>query len=385
MMSKQNVPELRFPEFSGEWKEAVTEEHFTSIRNGFVGTATPFYTNSSGVKYLQSNNIKNGQINNKQIVYVTREFHEKYIKNELRVNDMLMVQSGHAGETAIVNKEYEGANCHALIVMKPKDTLDTHYLNYYFQTYNGRKEIYKLITGNTIKHILASDAKKIKFPLPSLKEQRKISNFFRQIDRLIELEEKKLELLEEQKKGYVQKIFSQELRFKDENGNDYPEWEEKSFSEILEVMSGKDYKHLNKGEYPVYGTGGYMTSVDNFLYKQDAIGIGRKGTIDKPQYLKGPFWTVDTLFYCIPQNRIDISFLYYLFNQINWKKFDESTGVPSLSKNTIYKVKVKTPCFKEQQRIGDFFVRFNKMINLQNEKIVKLNKEKQGLLQKMFV
>ena len=73
-------------------------------------------------------------------------------------------------------------------------------------------------------------------------------------------------------------------------------WEQRKFSDIADVCSGKDYKHLKEGPIPVYGTGGFMTSVDEALsYDRDAVGIGRKGTIDKPYLLKAPFWTVDTL------------------------------------------------------------------------------------------
>ena len=85
----------------------------------------------------------------------------------------------------------------------------------------------------------------------------------------------------------------------------------------------------------MYGTGGYMLSVNEALsYKQDAIGIGRKGTIDKPYILKAPFWTVDTLFYAFPKGKNELNFLNCIFQNIDWKKKDESTGVPSLSKTT---------------------------------------------------
>ena len=83
------------------------------------------------------------------------------------------------------------------------------------------------------------------------------------------------------------------LRFKEFSG----EWEEKKLGEIFKIGSGKDYKHLNKGDVPVYGTGGYMTSVDQYLYDGESVCIGRKGTIDKPRFIDGKFWTVDTLFY----------------------------------------------------------------------------------------
>ncbi|MGW7964448.1 restriction endonuclease subunit S [Staphylococcus xylosus] len=162
------------------------------------------------------------------------------------------------------------------------------------------------------------------------------------------------------------------------------EWKAHYLNEILEVKAGKDYKHLEKGEYPVYGTGGYMLSVSNFLYEEEAIGIGRKGTINKPYLLKGPFWTVDTLFYCVPKNENEVQFLLNLFKTINWKIYDESTGVPSLSKVTINKINKIVPEFNEQQKIGDFFSKLDRQIELEEQKLEKLEEQKKGYMQKIF-
>ncbi|MFQ7432611.1 hypothetical protein [Anaerostipes hadrus] len=133
-------------------------------------------------------------------------------------------------------------------------------------------------------------------------------------------------------------------------------WEQRKLENIVEVCSGRDYKHLEAGNIPVYGTGGYMLSVSEALsYDVDAIGIGRKGTIDKPYILKAPFWTVDTLFYCICKEGHNLNFVYDIFQNINWKAMDESTGVPSLSKTTINKVKTLIPSYLEQEKIGKYF------------------------------
>ncbi len=171
-----------------------------------------------------------------------------------------------------------------------------------------------------------------------------------------------------------------ELRFKGFTD----EWEERKFADFIDVKSGKDYKHLNSGSIPVYGTGGYMLSVDRALSDIDAIGIGRKGTIDKPYLLKAPFWTVDTLFYAVPKQNIDLQFSLSIFKKINWKKFDESTGVPSLSKTVINSVSVSVPSYEEQQKIGSFFKQLDDTIALHQRKLDLLKEQKKGFLQKMF-
>ena len=163
-------------------------------------------------------------------------------------------------------------------------------------------------------------------------------------------------------------------------------WEQRKLRELITVWSGKDYKHLSEGTIPVYGTGGYMLSVNEALsYDKDAIGIGRKGTIDKPYILKAPFWTVDTLFYTIPKEKVDLNFAFDIFQNIDWKKKDESTGVPSLSKTAINDINVFVPIYDEQQVIGHFFSRIDRLITLHQRKLEKLQNIKKSCLEKMFV
>lgn len=171
-----------------------------------------------------------------------------------------------------------------------------------------------------------------------------------------------------------------ELRFLEFEEN----WSYKKLKDLLKVHSGRDYKHLEPGEIPVYGTGGYMLSVSDYLSNDDAIGIGRKGTINKPYLLKAPFWTVDTLFYCTPWEEVDLYFLLSLFKKINWEKYDESTSVPSLSKVNIEKLKVYSCELEEQRKIGDFFSKLDQQIELEEQKLAKLEEQKKGYMQKVF-
>ena len=161
-------------------------------------------------------------------------------------------------------------------------------------------------------------------------------------------------------------------------------WVQRKLGDILKVNSGKDYKHLNHGEIPVYGTGGYMLSVDDSLSEEDAVGIGRKGTIDKPQFLKAPFWTVDTLFFITPKPNNDLRFLFALSQDIEWAKLDESTSIPSLSKTSIDNILRYVPEFDEQTAIGNFFRALDENITLHKQKLNGLKQLKKGYLQQMF-
>ncbi|MEA5073724.1 MAG: restriction endonuclease subunit S [Eubacterium aggregans] len=163
------------------------------------------------------------------------------------------------------------------------------------------------------------------------------------------------------------------------------DWEQRKLEEVIDVRSGKDYKHLLEGDIPVYGTGGYMLSVNEALsYSEDAIGIGRKGTIDKPYILKAPFWTVDTLFYAVPRENYDLNFVFDIFQNIEWKKKDESTGVPSLSKNAINEIEVLVPKTDEQSVLGTYFAKIDNLITLHQRKLLKLKKSKSWIKERII-
>ncbi len=171
------------------------------------------------------------------------------------------------------------------------------------------------------------------------------------------------------------------IRFKDFT----EDWEQKKLGNVVNVYSGKDYKHLEDGDIPVYGTGGYMLSVSEALSEsENAIGIGRKGTIDNPYILKAPFRTIDTLFYCIPNNGYDLDFTFGVFQNINWKSMDESTGVPSLSKTAINNVNILLPAQNEQDKIGTYFSTLDYLITLHQRKCNDIKELKKCMLQKMF-
>lgn len=173
------------------------------------------------------------------------------------------------------------------------------------------------------------------------------------------------------------------LRFR-EFQND-ARWIPNKIDHVCKIGNGRDYKHLSAGNIPVYGSGGYMTSVDKFLYDGESVCIGRKGTIDKPIFLTGKFWTVDTLFYTYAFHKCLPKFLYLIFQQINWYKYNEAGGVPSLLKTTIGNINIFIPNNEnEQKKIVDCFSSLDDLINAVADKIETLKEYKKGLMQQLF-
>ena len=212
MMQKLFSQQIRFKaddgsEF-GEWEDKILKDLFPKIRNGFVGVATPYYVNY-GVKYLQGKNIKNGKIDATGLIFINQEFHQKKTNSILKTNDILMVQSGHVGECAVVTEDYDNANCHALLVLSPKSSklINSKFVVYYFYSEIGKKKIALIKTGNTIEHILASDIKEVALLFPCLAEQTKIANFLSAIDQKIEVVAQQIEQAKTWKKGLLQQMF----------------------------------------------------------------------------------------------------------------------------------------------------------------------------------
>ncbi len=205
----ETQPRLRFPEFEGaeDWQEANLGDYFDPIRNGFVGTATPYYTTSEGVRYLQGRNIKQGRIEPENLVFITKDFHNRQRKSQLKPEDILMVQSGHVGECAVVSPKFAGSNCHALIILSPKQKLCPDFFVNYFYSSIGKFSIFQITTGNTIKHILASELKTLSVIVPDLQEQQRIADCLTSLDDLIAAETCKLDTLNTHKKGLMQQLF----------------------------------------------------------------------------------------------------------------------------------------------------------------------------------
>ena len=283
-------------------------------------------------------------------------------------NVTLAINKFHATEHAVVVSASEGVS--------------TDWLFYAL----GRLNLNQYATGQAQPGLSVENLEKVELSISdSEKEQQKIADFLSAVDEKITALTAQKTALTHYKQGMMQRIFAQTLRFKDDNGADYPEWEDLNIKEMLTIGSGRDYKHLNHGEVPVFGTGGYMLSVNDYLDDGETVFIGRKGTINKPAYYQGKFWTVDTLFYTHSFKAIP-KFVFYLFETIDWLSYNEATGVPSLSKSTIEKIKVSLPnSVEEQTKIAQFLTECDDKINAVDAQIQSAQQWKQGLLQQMFV
>ncbi|MEK1308558.1 restriction endonuclease subunit S [Limosilactobacillus fermentum] len=200
-------PVLRFKGFHDDWEQRKLGDEYKHIGNAFVGTASPYYT-QNGYFYLESNNIKNGQINHDHEVFINESFYHKQLNKLLHTGDLVMVQSGHVGDTAVITEKYNGTAAHALIMFrKPKNNMLSFFLNSFFQSSNAKNRIDVLAIGNTIRHILASDMKKFVVYLPDNKEKGEVAKLFLELQKLISLQHQKLAKYQSVKKSLLQQMF----------------------------------------------------------------------------------------------------------------------------------------------------------------------------------
>jgi type I restriction enzyme S subunit len=261
---------------------------------------------------------------------------------------------------------------------------------------NRYKYFLSLNDGVSQTHILNHHIKACKVQIPSLPEQVAIAEALSDMDALISQTEKLIEKKKAIKQGMMQELLTGKKRLSGfgvnkgykmtEVGLIPEDWEVMSIGDVMKIRHGKDQKNVQSdtGLYPIYGTGGQMGWSINFLYDKPSVLIGRKGTIDRPRYIDVPFWTVDTLFYSEIFSIANPYYLYCLYQQIDWYRFNEASGVPSLNARTIESIKIGIPTKEEQTAIAEALSDMDKEISIAEEKLSKLKQQKQGMMQSLL-
>ena len=368
-----NVPTLRFPEFQEEWACNHLKEHLSVNKERNKD-------NRFSKKDVLSVSGEVGIVN--QIDLLGRSFAGK------EVSDYHIVKKGNVVYTKSPLKEFpygiikvnrgtDGIVSTLYAVYDVLDNTDGRFIEYYFANKDRINRYLKPIVRIGAKHDMKIGNEEVllnTIKIPSYYEQKRVSDFLDIISKRIETQSRIIEKLQSLIIGLEQILLKTQS-----------DWRTCYIGDVLSIGSGKDYKHLSEGNIPVYGTGGYMLSVNDFLYDGDSVCIGRKGTIDKPIYLQGRFWTVDTLFYTHDFRGILPRYCYYLFQTINWQMYNEASGVPSLSKDTIERIMIAIPDIEEQEKTCLVLDSVTQKISLEKSYLSKLQQQKSYLLSTMFI
>ncbi len=376
---------MRFPEFEGEWEEKELGVVSEISSGGTPSRANPSYWDGN-IPWVST-----GLIDFNTIYQTEEKITEEGLQGSsaklLPNGSLLMAMYGQGktrGKVAILG--IDAATNQACASIRPyPDVLTSKFL--FYNLSKRYDEIRDLSNQGSQENLNGAIIKGIKLAYPLLSEQKRVTEFLSLIDERISTQSKIIEKYESLIRGLNNRMFCQnkdavpKLRFPGFLGK----WNDTTIGKILKIGNGRDYKHLDNGLIPVFGTGGYMTSVDDYLYEGDSVCIGRKGTINSPLFLSGKFWTVDTLFYTHSFKNVLPRFCFYVFNHINWLKYNEASGVPSLSKTTIESIQVSTPSVREQEKISEFLTFISDKIELEKSVLLSYKKQKNYLLQNLFV
>ena len=379
-------PKLRFKAFDGDWSASELGQLIgissasRVFKEQWQESGVPFYRTSDVVSIFKNKENEKA--------FISLQLFEELAKKSGKVKkgDLLVTGGGSIGIPYLVPNDeplyFKDAD---LLWFKSSGIIEGSFLYNFLISSRFREYLKGISHTGTISHFTIEQAKATPFKFPSKEEQTKIASFLSKVDEKINQLTQKHELLSQYKQGMMQKLFSQQIRFKADDGSEFGEWEELKFKDIITIKYGKDHKALSSGNIPVLGTGGVMRYVDSYLYDGESILIGRKGTIDKPQYISGKFWTVDTLFYTEIGEKILPKFAFQQLLLVNWLNLNEATGVPSLNTTSIGNIDMKVPCLEEQTKIANFLSSIDRKIEKVAQQIEETKLWKKGLLQQMFV
>lgn len=405
-MSK--APKLRFKEFSGDWESKKLGDlgDVTKLA-GFEFTNHVEYSDTGEIIALRGLNVKNGKLILDDVKYIDNSDFSKLNRSKLFIDDLLFTYVGTVGETALIDKNDK----YYLAPNVSRIRFDLNESNSKFMHYNiSRSEYFNKVIQPSIATssqpaLSMENIRKLNINIPSKEEQEKIASFFSLIDDKISLQGQKVESLKDYKRGMMQKIFGRELRFKDDEGRDYPEWEEKKFKDFTKINQGLQIpiseRYTTEGENRYfYITNEFLKSDSETKYYienpsesvicyEDDILMTRTGNTGKVVTgVKGAFHN-NFFKIAYDKEKYDRMFLYYILTshkmQKNIIRLAGSSTIPDLNHSDFYNIKVKLPIIEEQKKIADLLIRLDSKISKEQEKLDSLNEYKKGLLQQMFV
>ncbi|PTH26186.1 hypothetical protein BU605_07470 [Staphylococcus arlettae] len=393
----KNVPKLRFPEYSEEWEKKRLKD---------ISKINPKLMNEfpSEFDYIDLESVYKGKIN--KVSRVTNENAPSRAQRVAQRGDVFFQTVRPYQQNNFVFLDDRYSTVVSTGYAQIRSNMNSFYIYNLLLTSTFLNKVLINCTGSNYPAINSNDLGNISIRISTNEnEKQKIGEFFSKLDRQIELEEQKLAKLEEQKKGYMQKLFSQELRFKDDKGNEYPEWEEKKLGDILE--RGNKDKVNEIGEYrrltiSLHGKGLYEVKQERKTKDTRPFYQRFEGEliIGKQNFFNGSIAIVTSEFngficsnaimsYKISNHMNRKYLLEYLLQNEFLRKNEylaDGTGQKELSEKKFEELEIKLPnSINEQQKIGVFLERLDNLIEKQSNKLELLKKRKQGLLQKMFV
>lgn len=414
MSSKQKqIPAIRFEGFTDAWEQRELGELATKIGSGKTPRGGSSVYTQSGIPLLRSQNIYDDKVSFEDVAFINDSTDEDMANSRVNRGDVLLNITGASiGRSAVYElSATANVNQHVCII-RPSSNVHSYFIQLNLASSEGQKQIELNQAGGGREGLNFQQIAKMSFYYPSLEEQIKLGVFFQQLNKTIALHQRQLDNCKQLKSSMMQKIFNQELRFKDENGKDYPEWQKYDLSEIVDRVTRKNTGLISELPLTISAQYGlvdqltffnktiagvnleayYLLKNGEFAYNKSyssGYPLGAIKRLDK--YDAG---LLSTLYICFsPRNNVDSDFLTQYFESTKWHKQivnisgegARNHGLLNIAVGDFFSTEHILPCKEEQQRIANLLYSLDKMIDLSKRKVESLNEQKKGLVRLMFV
>lgn len=390
------VPKLRFKADNGsnypELTVAKLDDLCEKIGDGLHGT--PIYSQTGNYYFINGNNLENGKI---IVSSDTPKVNDSvFEKNNKELNDstILMSINGTIGKVAYYNNEKVMLG-KSVAYFKVNYKCIKEYCYQLIQTANVQCQFQKGLTGSTIKNLGLNTIKNTNVKVPCLSEQQKIAEFLSTIDTVIAKQKETVSAWEERKKGVMQKLFSQEVRFKADDGSEFPDWEKKKLEDVVEFLDGQrkplEAGQRVSGKYPYYGASGIIDYVENYIFDEELILLSEDGAniLDRNYRVcflaKGKYWVNNHAHVLRAMDGNVNGFICEQLESFDYRKYNSGGAQPKLNQATCRAIIMNIPCLEEQQKIADCLSSLDDVIEKQKATLAAWEEMKKGLLQQMFV
>ena len=365
-----------------EWSVLPLKQISPSQSVGLVINPSTYIDSRGTVPMLLGSDVQPNKIDFENSRKITESSNRKIPASQLSAGDLVIVRVGEPGITAVIPQEFDGCNCASMMIVRKGANFDSNWLCQLMNSDLGLSQVHGVQYGTAQKQFNISDAVNFLYPTPSLAEQRAIATTLSDVDALIAGLEKLITKKRDLKQAAMQQLLTGQTRLPGFSG----EWVSVKLGDLLNVCHGKSQHAVEvpDGPYPILATGGQIGTASKSLHDRPSVLIGRKGTINKPQYMDTPFWTVDTLFYCYVHLPNSAKFLFYRFLLIDWMQYNEASGVPSLNGRTIERIEVKCPNAEEQTAISVVLSDIDADLAALEVRLAKTRALKQGMMQELL-
>lgn len=403
------VPNLRFPQFQGDWKKKKLGEIAEKVNSGKTPLGGEIVYTSEGILFIRSQNVNNNKLDLDNLVYIPESINDQMKNSIVKPNDILLNITGASlGRSCVVPENFKLGNVNQHVcIIRLYIQYNPRFIQPIFSSNKGQLIFNRLQTGSGRDGLNFESIKGIKLSIPQKEEQQKIALFLSLIDKRISTQNKIIKDLRTLKSTIFKKIFSQELRFKDDNGNDYPEWESKKLGQVLEIQGGYAFKSssFNQGNTIVIRIGDiepriklqnfsgvysheipnekYIVKKNDFVMALSGATFGKVGKIldDGIAYINQRVALFKT--------EQCLEFFYQLVLIEDFKNYIASiptaSAQPNISNNDIANYRTAIPCIAEQQKIANFLSSIDLKIDIETQISRKLEEQRKFLLEQMFV